>query len=154
MRRFTGTSQTFLDPARRLILEVDGYGTHGTWIAFQDDRTRQNVLVANGYTVLRYTAHDVQTRLGSILREITEMVRRLSPAIMGAAYVEVPSARALTVAHELLRAAATTRLRHGDPWSWRTGLCPVMVVRWDAVVDDPTVGPASVRSAGAGSAFQ
>jgi very-short-patch-repair endonuclease len=61
-----------------LILEVDGYGTHGTWIAFQDDRTRQNVLVANGYTVLRYTAHDVQTRLGSILKEIAEMVRLLS----------------------------------------------------------------------------
>lgn len=34
----------FLDPARRLILEVDGYRTHGTWIAVQDDRTRQNVL--------------------------------------------------------------------------------------------------------------
>ncbi|HKS51948.1 MAG TPA: DUF559 domain-containing protein [Pseudonocardiaceae bacterium] len=69
----------FLDPARRLILEVDGYATHGPWNAFQDDRTRQNVLVANGYTVLRYTAHDVHTRLGSI-KEIAEMVRLLSPA--------------------------------------------------------------------------
>ncbi|MGH3779861.1 MAG: endonuclease domain-containing protein [Pseudonocardiaceae bacterium] len=67
----------FLDPARRLILEVDGYRTHGTWIAFQDDRTRQNVLVAHGYTVLRYTAHDVRTRLGTILDEIAEMVARI-----------------------------------------------------------------------------
>ncbi len=49
----------FLDPVRRLILEVDGYRTHGGWVAFQNDRTRQNVLVAHGYTVLRYTAHDV-----------------------------------------------------------------------------------------------
>lgn len=69
----------FLDPARRLIVEVDGYRTHSTWIAFQGDRARQNVLVAHGYTVLRYTAHDVQTRLGSILEEIAEMVRRISP---------------------------------------------------------------------------
>ena len=68
----------FLDPARRLILEVDGYRTHGTWIAFQNDRTRQNVLVAHGYTVLRYTAHDVQTRLGSILDEVTDIVVRTS----------------------------------------------------------------------------
>lgn len=67
----------FLDPARRLILEVDGYRTHGTWLAFQGDRTRQNVLVAHGYTVLRYTAHDIQTRLGTILDEIAEMVARV-----------------------------------------------------------------------------
>lgn len=64
----------FLDPARRLILEVDGYRTHGTWIAVQDDRTRQNVLVTHGYTVLRYTAHDIQTRLEAILREIAMVI--------------------------------------------------------------------------------
>ncbi|MBA2471110.1 MAG: DUF559 domain-containing protein [Pseudonocardiales bacterium] len=68
----------FLDPALRLILEVDGYRTHGTWLAFQDDRARQNVLVAHGYTVLRYTAHDVQTRLESILDEVTDLVARIS----------------------------------------------------------------------------
>lgn len=66
----------FLDPALRLILEVDGYRTHGPWLAFQKDRARQNVLVAHGYTVLRYTAHDVQTRLDSILDEVTDMVAR------------------------------------------------------------------------------
>ncbi|MGH3825890.1 MAG: DUF559 domain-containing protein [Pseudonocardiaceae bacterium] len=71
----------FLDPARRLILEVDGYRTHGTWVSFQDDRTRQNVLVAHGYTVLRYTAHDVRTRLGSILDEIAEVLARTGQLI-------------------------------------------------------------------------
>lgn len=64
----------FLDPALRLILEVDGYRTHGTRVAFQHDRTRQNVLVAHGYTVLRYTAQDVCTRLGSILDEVAAVV--------------------------------------------------------------------------------
>lgn len=68
----------FLDPARRLILEVDGYRTHGTWLAFHSDRARQNVLVAPGYTVLRYTAHDVQTRLGSLLDEIADVLARAS----------------------------------------------------------------------------
>ena len=71
----------FLDPARRLILEVDGYRTHGSWIAFQDDRIRQNVLVAHGYTVLRYTAHDVRTRLGSILDEVADVVAQASQPI-------------------------------------------------------------------------
>lgn len=64
----------FLDPALRLILEVDRYRTHSTRMASQHDRTRQNVLVAHGYTILRYTAHDVSTRLDSILNEITAMV--------------------------------------------------------------------------------
>jgi very-short-patch-repair endonuclease len=71
----------FLDPTRRLILEVDRYRTHGTWVAFQADRTRQNVLVAHGYTALRYTAHDVQTRLGSILDEIAEVVSKANQPI-------------------------------------------------------------------------
>jgi very-short-patch-repair endonuclease len=71
----------FLDPARQLILEVDGYRTHGTWLAFQDDRTRQNVLVAHGYTVLRYTAHDVRTPLASILDEVADAVARTSQPI-------------------------------------------------------------------------
>lgn len=71
----------FLDPTRRLILEVDGYRTHGTWIAFQGDRTRQNVLVAHGYTILRYTAYDIQTRLDSILHEIAAIVARIGQRI-------------------------------------------------------------------------
>jgi nucleotide-binding universal stress UspA family protein len=73
-------------------------------------------------------------------------------------------------ADELLRAAAGAQLvvvgthGHGAPARVLLGStsrtvvryspCPVMVVRWDAVVDDPTVDPASVRSAGAGSAFR
>ncbi|MBV9729769.1 MAG: DUF559 domain-containing protein [Pseudonocardiales bacterium] len=71
----------FLDPARQLIPEIDGYRTHGTWLAFQNDRARQNALVAHGYTVLRYTAHDVRTRLGSILDEIAEVVGRANQPI-------------------------------------------------------------------------
>ncbi len=64
----------FLDPTLKLILEVDGYRHHSARAAFQHDRIRQNVLVAHGYTVLRYTAHDVCTRLGSILDEIADEI--------------------------------------------------------------------------------
>jgi very-short-patch-repair endonuclease len=46
----------FLDPVRRLILEVDGYRTHGTWVAFQDDRTRQ-AECAGGARVHRSSLH-------------------------------------------------------------------------------------------------
>lgn len=73
----------FLDPALRLILEVDGYRTHGTRVAFQDDRTRQNVLVRHGYTVLRYTAHDVSARLESILDEVCSVVAQARRSLCG-----------------------------------------------------------------------
>lgn len=39
----------------RLALEVDGFEHHGTWQAFQDDRRRQNRLVAHGWRVVRFT---------------------------------------------------------------------------------------------------
>lgn len=75
----------FLDPTLKLILEVDGYRHHSTRAAFQHDRIRQNVLVAHGYTV--YTAHDVCTRLGSIVDEIAAVVtqarRSLSCRVAG-----------------------------------------------------------------------
>ncbi len=51
-------------------------------MAFQDDRIRQNVLVAHGYTILRYTAHDVATRLESVLDEIAAVVDRLHRPLM------------------------------------------------------------------------
>ncbi|HEU0088349.1 MAG TPA: DUF559 domain-containing protein [Pseudonocardiaceae bacterium] len=66
----------FLDPALQLIVEVDGYRSHRDWTAFQHDRTRQNVLVARGYTVLRYTACDVYPRLDSVIDEIATLVAR------------------------------------------------------------------------------
>jgi very-short-patch-repair endonuclease len=66
----------FLDPVLRLILEIDGYRTHSDRMAFQHDRTRQNVLITHGYTVLRYTAHDVAIRLDSVLDEIAAVAAR------------------------------------------------------------------------------
>jgi very-short-patch-repair endonuclease len=43
-------------PELKIAIEVDGFGPHGTRVAFDDDRRRQNDLVAAGWTVLRFTS--------------------------------------------------------------------------------------------------
>ena len=52
----------FAYPDRRLAIEVDGWSTHGSPRALQADLERQNRLVAAGWTVLRFTWHDVVRR--------------------------------------------------------------------------------------------
>jgi very-short-patch-repair endonuclease len=42
-------------PAHRLIVEADGFETHGTRSAFEADRARDAALQAAGYRVLRFT---------------------------------------------------------------------------------------------------
>ena len=61
-------------PAARLIVEVDGLAHHSTPDRFQRDRTRQNALVAAGWTVLRFTWQDLVERpeavVGTIRRQL------------------------------------------------------------------------------------
>jgi hypothetical protein len=42
-------------PWRRLIVETDGFATHGTRAAFERDRARDAALQAAGFRVLRFT---------------------------------------------------------------------------------------------------
>jgi very-short-patch-repair endonuclease len=42
-------------PAHRLVVETDGWDTHGTRQASEDDRAKDAALTAAGYTVLRFT---------------------------------------------------------------------------------------------------
>jgi very-short-patch-repair endonuclease len=67
------TRVDFAYPARRLAIEVDGYGPHAGRAAFQRDRTRQNRLVAAGWTVLRYTWVDVVKRPAYVAGQIGAM---------------------------------------------------------------------------------
>lgn len=67
-------------PESRLAIEVDGFAAHTSPDAFQRDRTRQNRLVALGWTVLRFTWDDVVKRPEMVAREITEALQRLSAA--------------------------------------------------------------------------
>lgn len=45
----------FLIPDAMLVIEVDGLAVHGTREALDSDLERQNLLIAHGYLVLRYT---------------------------------------------------------------------------------------------------
>jgi very-short-patch-repair endonuclease len=45
----------FAWPEHHVVVETDGWDTHGLRMAFEDDRARDAVLVARGYVVLRFT---------------------------------------------------------------------------------------------------
>jgi very-short-patch-repair endonuclease len=65
---------------RKLAIEVDGFEHHSSPDAFQRDRTRQNRLVALGWTVLRFTWGDVVRRPASVAAQIAEAIDRLPAA--------------------------------------------------------------------------
>jgi len=58
-------------PAQRLVVELDGWGAHGTRGAFQEDRERGNALELAGWLLLRFTWADVTQSP----RETAAMVR-------------------------------------------------------------------------------
>jgi hypothetical protein len=49
----------FCWPAYRLVVETDGWESHGTRAAFKRDRRKDAALVASGWRVLRFTYDDV-----------------------------------------------------------------------------------------------
>jgi very-short-patch-repair endonuclease len=53
--RHHGYLLDFVWEAERLVVEIDGYGTHGDRTAFERDRLRDQMLVAAGYRVVRIT---------------------------------------------------------------------------------------------------
>lgn len=60
----------FLFRDQRVVVEIDGRAAHGGDLAFQRDRTRQNLLVAAGYTVLRFTWADLVDRPDDVVATI------------------------------------------------------------------------------------
>ncbi len=67
-------------PGLKLAIEVDGFEHHSSPDAFQRDRTRQNHLVALGWTVLRFTWTDVVKRGAHVAKMIERAIARLSAA--------------------------------------------------------------------------
>jgi uncharacterized protein DUF559 len=61
----------FLWRAQRLIVETDGYETHGGRAAFERDRRRDAALVAAGYSVLRFTWGEVRHRPRTVRDRVT-----------------------------------------------------------------------------------
>ena len=68
-------------PDLSLAIEVDGYEFHSSPEAFQHDRTRQNRLVALGWTVLRFTWADVVRQAAMVASTIRDAISRLSRAL-------------------------------------------------------------------------
>jgi Protein of unknown function (DUF559) len=67
--------------ARRLIVEIDGYGPHSGKAAFIDDRRRQNRLSNAGWRVLRYTPIDLLTRPEEVIAEVRAALAMPLPKI-------------------------------------------------------------------------
>jgi REase_MTES_1575 len=61
----------FAYPQPKVAIEVDGYSVHGARRAFQDDRTRQNAIVALGWSLLRFTWEDVVSRPSAVADVLT-----------------------------------------------------------------------------------
>jgi very-short-patch-repair endonuclease len=63
----------------RLVVEPDGQAFHSDATAFQRDRTRQNRLVAAGWTVLRFTWRDLCERPEYVVATIRAILDRTAP---------------------------------------------------------------------------
>jgi very-short-patch-repair endonuclease len=61
----------------RLVVEIDGRAHHVSPDRFERDRERQNRLVAEGWTVLRFTWRDLTTRPDQVRGQVRRMLRRV-----------------------------------------------------------------------------
>lgn len=61
-------------PDQRLAIEVDGWAFHSDQATFQRDRTRQNRLSLNGWTVLRFTWLDLTEHPQRVIAEIRSAI--------------------------------------------------------------------------------
>jgi len=68
----------FLWPARRAIVEVDGYRTHRTRQAFIRDRRRDRLLGCSGWQVARFTWDEVTGDADHVTRVLRNLLSRAS----------------------------------------------------------------------------
>jgi predicted transcriptional regulator of viral defense system len=61
---------------QRVIVETDGFGTHGTRQAFHRDRRRDQLLVLAGWQVVRFTWDQVTGEPGYVLEVVRKLVSR------------------------------------------------------------------------------
>ncbi len=79
-RIIAGHLADFLWRDQKLIVEVDGYGTHGNRQAFEADRRRDRAHVAAGYVVIRVTWWQLQHEPIAVIAAIAQaIVRRTEP---------------------------------------------------------------------------
>ena len=61
-------------PDRRLVVELDAFGTHGSSAAFERDRKRDRVLQAAGWTVIRITATQLAEEASAIRCDLARLL--------------------------------------------------------------------------------
>jgi len=62
-------------PEQKLVIETDGEETHGTPMAFQRDRKRDQLLLAAGYRTARITWDQVRVEPAAVVRRISLMLK-------------------------------------------------------------------------------
>jgi very-short-patch-repair endonuclease len=62
--------------AERVAIEVDGWAWHTDPERFRHDRQRQNALVLAGWTVLRFTWHDLTNRPAEVIAQVKAALAR------------------------------------------------------------------------------
>ena len=70
--RFVGRADLYY-PAARLVIEYDGVNHRERLI---EDNRRQNLLITAGYTLLRFTAADIEKRAVVIEAQVRQALRR------------------------------------------------------------------------------
>jgi very-short-patch-repair endonuclease len=76
--RVCGFEVDFHWPTARLVLEVDGRAFHGGHRAFEEDRLRDQVLVAAGLRVIRVTWHQMSTQPLAVVARIAQAMAAVS----------------------------------------------------------------------------
>jgi very-short-patch-repair endonuclease len=66
----------FLWRPERLVIETDGWETHGTRQAFEHDRRRDERLKLAGYELLRFTWRRISADPSGVMRTVTELLAR------------------------------------------------------------------------------
>ena len=64
----------FLWRPQRLIVEVDGWESHGTRSAFEEDRARDVRLKLDGYDVVRFTWRQVTSGGAAVARTLRTLL--------------------------------------------------------------------------------
>lgn len=69
-------------PEHRLVIEFDGEAAHSGHDQFEDDRSRQNLLVLAGYRVLRFTWNTLTEHPQRIVSTVTAAIEGLPPEFL------------------------------------------------------------------------
>jgi very-short-patch-repair endonuclease len=78
--RLHGYLLDFVWRRRRLVVEVDGYASHGDRTAFERDRQRDQVLVAAGYRVVRVTWRQLTEEPYAVIARLAQALVVPAPA--------------------------------------------------------------------------